>query len=140
MSFINTTPPAPKPRILMTGLRVSGPMLQYFRDLYGTPSEIETKIDADTQRIKASGYDVTLYYMDDEGPQTGLDWLEKNLKDGAFKGVMIGSGLRLIPPQTPLFEKVVNVARRASPGSVVMFNDGPGGNFEAIMRNRESLG
>jgi hypothetical protein len=130
-----TTPP----KILITGLRVHAHIPQYFRDLYGTPDEIAAKIDADTQRIKETGYDVVHLYIDDEDPDTGLKWLETKLQEVTFQGVMIGSGLRLVPPQTELFEQVVNVVRRGSPESVLMFNDGPGGNFDAIARNKERL-
>jgi hypothetical protein len=136
MSATTTSPS----KILITGLRVNAPIPQYFRDLYGSPTEIAAKIDADAQHIKDAGYDITHYYMDDEDPETGLKWLEAKLQEETFQGIMVGSGLRLIPLQTELFEKVVNVVRKNSPSSVLMFNDGPGGNFNAIMRNKESLG
>lgn len=45
----------------------------------------------------------------------------------------------MIPEQTALFEKAVNVARRASPGSVLMYNDGPGGNYDALVRNIQEV-
>ncbi|KAH7374398.1 hypothetical protein BKA66DRAFT_572354 [Pyrenochaeta sp. MPI-SDFR-AT-0127] len=135
---IPTTPT--KAKILLTGLNVQADIPDYFRTLYGTPQEIKAKIDADTQRIREFGYDVTLYYMDDQNPLAGLDWLAAALRAESFKGIMVGSGLRLVPPQTELFEKVVDVCRRESPGSIFMFNYGPGTNFETLERNQERLG
>lgn len=123
-------------KLLFTGLIPSSDNIpQYFRDLYGTASEIETKIQADIVKIKSAGYDVTLYYMDDSDPETGFKWLEEKLQAEKFDGITIGSGLRLVPPQTDLFESVVDVCRRLAPNSVYMFNYGPGTNYEAVERN-----
>lgn len=107
--------PTPSPKLLLTGLWVQDSVPQYFRDLYGTPSEIQSKVEADAQRIRESGWDVTLYYMRSEDPQAGLDWLAETLRRETFAGIVVGSGLRLVPPQTELFEKVVNVCRVESP-------------------------
>ncbi|KAF1957677.1 hypothetical protein CC80DRAFT_491739 [Byssothecium circinans] len=127
-------------KILCTGLRVDADCPQYFRDLYGTAAEIESKIDADIVRICDAGYNVTLKYMDDRNPQAGLEWLTNQLRDNLFDGIIIGSGLRYLSPQTKLFEDVVDVCRREAPGSVFMFNDGPGTNFVTLERNLERLG
>ncbi|KAH8695704.1 hypothetical protein GQ44DRAFT_719454 [Phaeosphaeriaceae sp. PMI808] len=132
--------PSTGPKILLAGLRVDANIPEYFRTLYGTPDEIASKIKADSNRIQEAGYAVTTYYMDDRDPQTGLDWLAAKLSEEKFNGIMIGSGLRLLPPQTAFFEKVMNVVSKLNLGGVLMFNDGPGGNFEAIMRNKEALG
>jgi hypothetical protein len=130
-----TTPTTPI-KLLLTGLIPNSDNVpQYFRDLYGTASEIEIKIQADTANIKSAGYDVTLYYMDDRDPQKGLKWLEDKLNAEKFDGITIGSGLRLVPTQTDLFESVVDVCRRLAQDSVYMFNDGPGTNHEAVKRN-----
>lgn len=117
MSSSNKTPT--KAKVLLTGLRVEADVPDYFRELYGTPSEIMAKIDADAQRIRDAGYDVTQYFMDDKDPHKGLDWLAEKLKSESFNGILVGSGLRLIPPQTELFEKVMDVCRRESPRRVM---------------------
>jgi hypothetical protein len=131
--IMSTTTPI---KLLLTGLIPSSDNVpQYFRDLYGTASEIEAKIQADIVKIKSAGYDVTLYYMDDSDPEAGLKWLEDKLHAEKFDGITIGSGLRLVPPQTELFESVVDVCRRLAQDSVYMFNYGPGTNYEAVERN-----
>lgn len=135
-----STNPRPSPiKILITGLTVQADIPDYFRELFGNPSEIEAKIDADTARIRDAGYDVTLKYMDDGNPKAGLNWLEAKLRIESFHGIMIGSGLRLIPTQTVLFEDVVDVCRKNAPGSVFMFNYGPGTNLETLERNKNKL-
>lgn len=136
---MSTKPDGRKVKILATGFEVHFDIPQSFRDLYGTPDEVQAKIDADEQNIRDAGYDVTVYFIDDKKTQEGLKWLEDKLRSDKFDGIVIGAGLRLIPPQTVFFEQVMNMVRRASPGSVLMFNNGPGGSFEAIKRNADLL-
>ncbi|OAL48368.1 hypothetical protein IQ07DRAFT_633336 [Pyrenochaeta sp. DS3sAY3a] len=126
-------------KILLTGLLPTNTVPPYFRTLYGTPEEITAKVEADAQHIRDAGWAVTLYYMDAEDAGTGLEWLTTTLRGGEFAGIVVGSGLRLVPGQTELFERVVNVARLESPRSLFMFNYGPGTNFETVERNREKL-
>ncbi|KAF2833560.1 hypothetical protein CC86DRAFT_451213 [Ophiobolus disseminans] len=133
----NTSPTSIK--LLIVGLNVQSAIPQYFRDLYGTPSEIKSKIELDNERIKSAGYDVTLKYLTPAETEAGLEWLEATLKNEKFQGVLLGSGLRLVPDQTMLFEKTMDIVRRGAPDSVFMFNDGPGGNYDAILRNEERL-
>ncbi|KAF1931739.1 uncharacterized protein M421DRAFT_417499 [Didymella exigua CBS 183.55] len=52
---------------------------------------------------------------------------------------MSGSGLRIVPPQTALFESVADMDRRVSPDAVFMFNSGPGTNWEVRQRNLKRL-
>lgn len=48
--------------------------------------------------------------------------------------IVIGGGVRLEPSMTPLFEKLVNIARTHSPESVLCFNTGPDTTVEAVRR------
>jgi hypothetical protein len=128
-------------KLLFTGLIPSSDNVpQYFRDLYGSASEIDAKIKADIVNIRAvSDYDITLKYLDDNDPEAGIKWLEDKLKAEKFDGITVGSGLRLVPPQTELFETVMDVLRRLAPDSIFMFNYGPGTNSEAVKRNMGRL-
>jgi len=75
---MSTTTPI---KLLLTGLIPSSEDVpQYFRDLYGSAAEIEAKIQADKANIEAAGYDVTMKYFDDADPETGLEWLEQQLR------------------------------------------------------------
>ncbi|KAF2035655.1 hypothetical protein EK21DRAFT_107170 [Setomelanomma holmii] len=127
-----------KPKILMTGLDTNANIPPYFRSLRH-PSRNQSQHQRRRARCKDAGYDVTIYFMYDQNPQKGLDWLEAKLKETHFDGIMVGVGLRLIPEQTVFYEHVVNVARKTSPGSVLLFNEGPGKNYDAMQRNKESL-
>ncbi|MEU0135745.1 hypothetical protein ABZ172_17210 [Streptomyces sp. NPDC006296] len=48
--------------------------------------------------------------------------------------INVGGGVRLDPSMTPLFEKLINIARLHSPASVLCFNTGPTSTAEAVRR------
>lgn len=48
--------------------------------------------------------------------------------------ILFGGGVRLEPSMTPLFEKLINIARTDSPSSVLCFNTGPDAIVEAVRR------
>lgn len=56
------------------------------------------------------------------------------LRTHPYDAVVIGSGLRLIPAQTAVFEAVVNTVRTLAPATPLLFNEGPGTNVEALER------
>lgn len=131
--------PTKQPKILITGLTVHADIPEYFRQLFGTPGQIQAAITADENRIRGAGFDVTSFQINDADTEAGLEWIEDKLRAQRFDGLMIGSGLRLIPPQTALFESVVDVCRRLRPDAVLMFNSGPGTNWETLQRNMGRL-
>lgn len=122
-------------RILVTGLVVHADIPEYFRQLFGTPDQIQAAITEDETKIRDAGFDVTSFQINDADTEAGLEWIENKLRSQHFDGIMVGSGLRLIPPQTALFESLVDVCRRLSPNAVFMFNSGPGTNWETLQRN-----
>lgn len=56
------------------------------------------------------------------------------LRTHRYDAVIVGSGLRLIPDQTAVFEAVVNTIRTLAPATPMLFNEGPGTNIEALER------
>ena len=65
---------------------------------------------------------------------TAQPMLEKQLKSAKYDCVVIGGGLRIPPKGLALFEKVVNVVHRTSPGSAIAFNTKPEDTAEAAAR------
>ena len=126
-------------KILITGLVVHADIPEYFRKLFGTPAQIQAAITADENKIREAGFEVTSFQTNDADTEAGLKWVEEKLRSQHFDGIMIGSGLRLIPRQTALFESVVDVCRRLSLDAVFMFNSGPGTNWETLQRNMDRL-
>ncbi|GAB2587100.1 hypothetical protein GCM10027168_19840 [Streptomyces capparidis] len=56
------------------------------------------------------------------------------LAEGDFDCVMIGAGVRVVPANFLLFERVVNVVHRYAPRAVICFNTNPGDTVEAARR------
>ena len=54
-----STQSAKTSRIFTTGLGVTANVPDYFRELFGTPEEIQAAITADKDRIRGAGFDVT---------------------------------------------------------------------------------
>jgi|SRR5690242_90953 len=135
MSFLTTK----DLKILIAGLNVNSDIPSYFRELFGTPDQIQAAITADENRIRAAGVHVTSFQINDVDAEDGLQWIEDKLRSEHFDGIMIGSGLRLVPPQTALFERVVDVCRRVKPEALFMFNSGPGTNWDTLQRNLDKL-
>ncbi|RMB80380.1 hypothetical protein [Streptomyces shenzhenensis] len=48
--------------------------------------------------------------------------------------IVFGGGVRLEPSMTPLFEKLINVARTYAPKAVLCFNTGPDSTVDAVRR------
>lgn len=126
-------------KILVAGLTVHADIPTYFRDLYGTPDQIQAAITADEDRIRDSGIDVTSFQINDADAAAGLQWIENKLRSEKFDGIVIGSGLRLVPSQTALFESAVQLCVKEMKGAILMFNAGPGTNWDTVQRNMERL-
>ena len=71
-----SSPSSPRRPILNIGLTVHSDIPAYFRALYGTPAEIQAKIDGDVERGAAAGYALTGYQIQEEDVPAGLRWLE----------------------------------------------------------------
>lgn len=109
-------------------------MPPYFRQLFGTAEEIRSKLDADHARIQRAGITTVVFHADPLEQEKGLVELERLLREGDYDAISIGAGVRIHPDHTALFETMVNMCRRITPGVPLMFNDGPGGTTETIER------
>jgi hypothetical protein len=74
----------------------------------------------------------TLYV---DGGNTAEVVLADTLANGGYDCIMIGAGLRTVPPYFLLFEKLVNVIHRQAPASTKLcFNTSPADTAEAVQR------
>jgi hypothetical protein len=78
------------------------------------------------------GLDLDTCFLD--RGETADTTLRAALRRRHYEVVVVGAGVRLEPPLTPLFEVVVNAIREASPGSTVCFNTGPDTTVAAVRR------
>jgi hypothetical protein len=51
-----------------------------------------------------------------------------------FDCVLVGAGIRTIPPLFALFEKLVNAIHAGAPGAKIAFNTNPNDTPEAVQR------
>jgi hypothetical protein len=90
-------------------------------------------VEADSAKLKSLGYSVKSLYVDDG--KTAEATLTKALESDGYDCIMIGAGLRIVPPYFLLFEKLINVIHRHAPASTKLcFNTNPADTAEAVQR------
>ena len=98
-----------------------------------TAAKVRAAVEADTAKLQALGYSVRSLYVD--GGETAEAVLTDALTTSRYDCIMIGAGLRIVPPYFLLFEKLVNVVHRHAPASTrLCFNSNPTDTAEAVKR------
>ncbi len=98
-----------------------------------TAAKVRSAIEADRAKLEALGYSVKTLYVD-EG-KTAEAVLADTLATDGYDCIMIGAGLRIVPPYFLLFEKLMNVIHQHAPASTKLcFNTGPTDTAEAVQR------
>jgi len=97
-----------------------------------TPEMFRSYIDAQIERVRGLGYDVTSCLID-LGDTAEAVTVEA-MKSRDFDCILIGAGLRLPPERLLLFEKVINLIRRLAPAACICFNTTPADTAEAVQR------
>jgi len=97
-----------------------------------TPQMFRSYIDAQIERVRGLGFDVTSCLIDlgDTAEAVTAD----ALKARDFDCVLIGAGLRLPPERLLLFEKIINLVHRLAPNARICFNTKPADSAEAVQR------
>ena len=90
-------------------------------------------MEADSAKLESLGYSVRTLYVDDG--KTAEAALTDALATGGYDCIMIGAGLRIVPPYFLLFEKLINVIHRHAPASTKLcFNTNPSDTADAVQR------
>jgi hypothetical protein len=87
---------------------------------------------AEIERLHGLGYQAD-WCMIDFG-ETAERVLEEKLKGKSYDCILIAAGIRMVPSNSPLFEKLVNVAHSNAPQAKLCFNTKPSDTAEAVMR------
>ena len=87
---------------------------------------------ADEKRLRDLGYDAR-WLLIDRG-ETAESVVSAALADGAFDCVLIGAGIRTIPPMFLLFEKLVNTVHEKAPNTKICFNTVPEDTAASVQR------
>lgn len=126
-----TAPHSRGHKVLLIGLEPS------LVDYASLPTKLDeptlrAMLDADVRRLRDLGYDAD-WLLVDRGETAGAV-LSAKLQSDTFDCVLIGAGIRTIPPLFLLFEKVINVVHEQAPGARVCFNTRPDDTAESVQR------
>jgi hypothetical protein len=122
-----------KARVLLVGLEPD--VVDYSKSPVPglTAAKVRAAVEADSAKLESLGYSVTSLYVDDG--KTAEATLTKALASGGYDCIMIGAGLRIVPPYFLLFEKLINVIHRHVPASTKLcFNTNPTDTADAVQR------
>jgi hypothetical protein len=98
-----------------------------------TAAKVRSAIESDRAKLEGLGYSVTVLYVD--AGKTAEAQLANTLTTGGYDCIMIGAGLRTVPPYFLLFEKLINVIHQHAPTSTKLcFNTNPTDTAEAVQR------
>jgi hypothetical protein len=98
-----------------------------------TAAKVRAAVEADTAKLQSLGYSVKSLYVDDG--KTAEMAPANALATARFDCIMIGAGLRIVPPYFLLFEKLINVIhQRALAATKICFNTNPADTAEAVQR------
>jgi hypothetical protein len=89
-------------------------------------------LQADVQRLRELGYDAD-WLLIDRG-ETAEAVASSALQSNSFDCILIGAGIRTVPPLFLLFEKLVNLVREKQPAAKLCFNTRPEDTAESVQR------
>jgi|ERR671922_706046 hypothetical protein len=85
------------------------------------------------KRLTELGYEVQSCLVD--LGKTAENVISDILSRERFDCIMIGAGVRMLPQNTILFEKIINtIHQKSSPSSKICFNTNPSDTVEAVVR------
>lgn len=127
-----STPLPGDTKVLSIGLHPRA--LDYSRMPDGVDEAVLTaRIEAANAALREAGFDAVVCLID-ASPDRAEEIVREQLKGYAFGLAMIGGGVRMLPENTLLFERLVNVLTEAAPGIRLCFNTSPEDTVEALRR------
>ena len=89
-------------------------------------------LEKDLQRLRDLGYSAD-WLLIDRG-ETAEAVVSATLQANTFDCVLIGAGIRTVPPLFLLFEKLVNLVHEKAPHAKLCFNTRPEDTAESVQR------
>lgn len=86
-----------------------------------SPERVKQEVDRELGRLRAAGFEFTLYFADSKDTGAALPAITELLRGSTWDGVSIGFGIRGAVEYTALFEDIVNVVVAEAQGSVPKF-------------------
>ena len=87
---------------------------------------------ADEKRLRELGYDAK-WLLIDRG-ETAEAVVAAALKEKTFDCVLVGAGIRTVPPMFLLFEKLINLVHEGAPRAKICFNTVPEDSAASVQR------
>ncbi len=97
-----------------------------------TPQEVQAGLDKAADDLATLGLTLENCLLD-RGPDAA-EAFRRTVLERHYDIIIVGGGIRLEPSMTPLFEKIVNIAREVTPDSILCFNTGPATHLETVKR------
>jgi hypothetical protein len=97
-----------------------------------TPEMVREQAKQANEKLLAEGYRIHNCLID--LGETAEKTIKAKLSEMKFDGIMIGAGIRILPPNTLLFEKVINLLHKEAPQATFCFNMSPIDTIEAVKR------
>jgi hypothetical protein len=94
--------------------------------------KIMAGLDVARDRLVNAGHEVQFVLTKDE--HTVEAQVSEVLKDKTYDVIVIGAGLRLLPPMLAQFERLINVLHQKAPTSKIAFNTSPADSHAAASR------
>lgn len=128
-----TSAPLPKDtKVLSIGVHPRA--LDYSRMPDGIDeAALTARVEAGNAALRESGFDVVACLID-TSPDHAEATVREHLDRHAFGLAMIGGGVRMLPENTLLFERLLNVLTEEAPGIRLCFNTAPENTVEALRR------
>jgi hypothetical protein len=93
---------------------------------------LRASLASDEKRLRDLGYDAK-WLLVDRG-ETAETVVSAALKEKTFDCVLIGAGIRTVPPLFLLFEKLVNLLHEGAPQAKICFNTLPDDTAVSVQR------
>jgi hypothetical protein len=97
-----------------------------------TAERVQSALQADGERLRSLGYEADFCGTDFGG--TAVEVLEEKLRGKSYDCVLIGAGVRVVPANLVLFERLINAIHANAPRAKICFNTNPSDTAEAVMR------
>jgi hypothetical protein len=103
----------------------------------GSPPDMNAEkvmqgLGASQNRLERAGYDVRVLLTKDA--ETVEAQVSQALRDHPYDVIVIGAGLRILPPMAEQFETLMNVFHEQAPRAKLAFNSQPDDSDKAALR------
>lgn len=90
-------------------------------------------LEAALAAVVAAGFDAS-WCLTERDAAAAEAAISARLAERGYDAVMIGAGVRAVPENLELFERIVNLVHAAAPGARICFNTSPDTTLAAVRR------